>query len=163
MLKIKVNEKWEFLLDKSENSNEPFPGWDIVEVKSGIFHMIHDSRSFYGELIEKSPETKEFIFRVNGNRYAVKVRDRYDELLHQLGMDKNDDMRVKDLKAPMPGMVLNISVKEGDSLLKGGTLLVLEAMKMENILKSPGDGVIKKVLVSKGEKVEKNQLLLLME
>ena len=60
----------------------------------------------------------------------------------------------------MPGMVLNILVNEGDTIKKGDPLIVLEAMKMENILKSPTDGVIKKIPINKGVAVEKNQLLI---
>ena len=60
----------------------------------------------------------------------------------------------------MPGMVLNILVAEGQQVKKGDSLLVLEAMKMENVLKSPTDGVIKKVVATKGTAVEKNQLLI---
>jgi len=68
--------------------------------------------------------------------------------------------KVNDIKAPMPGMVLNILVDEGQEVKKGDALIVLEAMKMENILKSPVDGVIKKIAINKGVAVEKNQLLI---
>ncbi|MCC7050886.1 MAG: acetyl-CoA carboxylase biotin carboxyl carrier protein subunit, partial [Bacteroidia bacterium] len=54
-------------------------------------------------------------------------------------------------------------VKEGDKVTKGDALMVLEAMKMENILKSPGDGIIKKINVSKGQAVEKNTVLITFE
>ncbi len=64
------------------------------------------------------------------------------------------------LAAKMPGMVLNILVDEGQEVKKGDALIVLEAMKMENILKSPVDGVIKKIAINKGVAVEKNQLLI---
>ncbi len=60
----------------------------------------------------------------------------------------------------MPGMVLNILVKEGDEVKKGDTLLILEAMKMENSLKATADGVIKKIVAVKGTAVEKNQILI---
>ena len=60
----------------------------------------------------------------------------------------------------MPGMVLNILVAEGQEVKKGEALIILEAMKMENILKSPTDGVIKKIAINKGVAVEKNQILI---
>lgn len=60
----------------------------------------------------------------------------------------------------MPGMVLNILVTEGQEVKKGDALIILEAMKMENILKSPTDGTIKKIAITKGFAVEKNQLLI---
>ena len=80
-----------------------------------------------------------------------------------MGMDALAAKKVNDLKAPMPGLVLDIRVKVGDVVKKGEPLVVLEAMKMENILKATNDVVIKKIAVEKGNAVEKNQLLLLFE
>ena len=93
----------------------------------------------------------------------MKVEDEYDQLLHKLGMDKALTKKVNELKAPMPGLVLRILVEEGQAIKQGDSLLVLEAMKMENVLKSMGDGVIKQLKVKAGDKVEKNQLLIVME
>jgi biotin carboxyl carrier protein len=59
----------------------------------------------------------------------------------------------------MPGLVLNVMVEEGQKIKKGDAILVLEAMKMENILKATSEGEVKKILVKKGDKIEKNQVL----
>ena len=75
-------------------------------------------------------------------------------------MDKMFAQKVNDLKAPMPGLVLDILVSEGQTIQKGDNLLVLEAMKMENNLKATNDAVVKKIKVSKGDKVEKNTVLI---
>jgi biotin carboxyl carrier protein len=63
----------------------------------------------------------------------------------------------------MPGMVLDVKVTEGDAVKKGDALLVLEAMKMENIIRSTGAGVVKKIHVKKGVAVEKSQVLIRFE
>ena len=68
--------------------------------------------------------------------------------------------KVKNIKAPMPGMVLNILVEDGDTVTKDQAVVILEAMKMENVIKSPVDGTIKKVGVTKGVAVEKNTILI---
>ena len=66
----------------------------------------------------------------------------------------------KDLKAPMPGLVLKVLVKPGDVVKKNDAVLILEAMKMENVIKAPGDAVVSAVHVQERVAVEKGQLLL---
>ncbi|MBK7818477.1 MAG: acetyl-CoA carboxylase biotin carboxyl carrier protein subunit [Sphingobacteriaceae bacterium] len=103
---------------------------------------------------------KTMVLKINSVKYTIELKDKYDELLHSLGMDNVASAKINQIKAPMPGMVLNILVHEGNEVKKGDVLLVLEAMKMENMLKSPTDGIIKKIAVQKGNAVEKNQLLI---
>ena len=66
----------------------------------------------------------------------------------------------QEIVAPMPGKVVSFAVKVGDKVKAGQSLAVMEAMKMENILKSPGEGVIKNLKVKKGDNVEKGQVLI---
>ena len=98
--------------------------------------------------------------KINNTSYSLDIKDKYDDLLHSLGLDSLASKKVNDIKAPMPGMVLNILVTEGQEVKKGDPILVLEAMKMENVLKSPTDGIIKKIAINKGVAVEKNQILI---
>ena len=133
---------------------------DFIRVGERQFHFLMGNRSYNVTVIQLNRDEKTISLRINAGRYDVQLKDKYDELLHRLGMDALAGKKVNEVKAPMPGMVLNILVKEGDQVKKGDPLLVLEAMKMENILKSPGDGVIRKVAAVKGTAVEKNQLLI---
>ena len=57
------------------------------------------------------------------------------------------------IKSPLPGVILEVKCKEGDAVKRGQTLLILEAMKMENDIKADHDGVVKQILVSKGESI----------
>ncbi|HQQ93418.1 MAG TPA: acetyl-CoA carboxylase biotin carboxyl carrier protein subunit [Bacteroidia bacterium] len=132
---------------------------DLLRISSYEYHLILGQQSLSIELLRLNPEDKTLQLRINAKRVQVKLRDKYDELLHSLGLDEINQKKANDIKAPMPGMVLNVLVKDGDTVKKGDAILVLEAMKMENILKSPSDGIIKKVAISKGTAVEKNQLL----
>ena len=67
------------------------------------------------------------------------------------------------LTAPMPGQVRAVNVSEGDAVIKGQTLLVLEAMKMEIRIHAPQDGTVKKLLVKQGQTVEREQILIDIE
>jgi biotin carboxyl carrier protein len=110
--------------------------------------------------VKLNGEERSMVLKINSVKFTLQLKDKYDELLHNLGLDNLATKKVNEVKAPMPGMVLNILVNEGDTVKKGDALLILEAMKMENIIKSPSDGVIKKVAAIKGTAVEKNQLLI---
>lgn len=140
-------------------NNTPFD-IDILKVREDVYSIIKDGKSYTVELVKHSPEDKKLVVKINNTSYTLDVKDKYDDLLHSLGLDNLASKKVNDIKAPMPGMVLNILVSEGQEVKKGDALIVLEAMKMENILKSPTDGTIKKIAINKGVAVEKNQLLI---
>ena len=133
---------------------------DILNTGNREYHLLLNNKSYNILLIKADYDEKKLIVKVNGKKYTLDVKDKYDELLHNLGLDNIAAKKINDVKAPMPGMVLNILVGEGQQVKKGDSLLVLEAMKMENVLKSPTDGTIKKVVALKGTAVEKNQLLI---
>ena len=167
-LKIVGENKKEFKveLDNTGNSgllNGGAFAWDVIKTKGNSYSIIKDNKSYNLEVLEVKAEEKLFVIKVDGIKYQFNAKDKYDELLHSLGMDNLASKKVSDLKAPMPGLVLEISVKGGQQVSKGDALLILEAMKMENVIKSPTDGVIKSISVNKGETVEKNQLILNFE
>ncbi|MEY4593659.1 MAG: hypothetical protein RIQ47_69 [Bacteroidota bacterium] len=140
---------------------QPFGG-DLLEYKNGCFHILRNNRSYTAEILQYNSEEKSFVIKVNNAVYSLSVRDKYDELLREMGIDIAAGNKVNDLKAPMPGLVLNVLVTDGQPVSKGDSILVLEAMKMENIIKAPADGTVKKVAVAKGDKVEKNQVMITM-
>ncbi|MCB0570439.1 MAG: acetyl-CoA carboxylase biotin carboxyl carrier protein subunit [Phaeodactylibacter sp.] len=139
------------------------PDLDLVMVKDGHYHILSGHQSFRVEVIEMDFDTKTFTIKVNGGAYKVQLEDEYDQLVQRLGLAAVSKEAVKEIRAPMPGMVLSIAVEAGQEVKKGDSLVILEAMKMENVLKCPGDGRIKSINVRQGEAVEKNYLLLEME
>lgn len=142
----------------SLDSNKLQP--DVIEVRDGVFHVISENRSYNAEVLKHDPVEKTFHIRVNTNIYKIRVQDQYDVLLKELGLDALQSKKVTDLKAPMPGLVVEVAVTEGQEVKAGDRMIVLEAMKMENILKAPCDAIIKKVSVTKGNTVEKNEVLI---
>lgn len=133
---------------------------DISDLGNQHFHVIENQKSFEAELLELNKEEKYVLIKVNAQVYRFDVSDQYDILLKEMGLDKLNQHIVKELKAPMPGLVLQVMVQAGDEIKKGDNLLVLEAMKMENILKAPADATVKSILIKAGDKVEKNQVLI---
>lgn len=133
---------------------------DQIQISETNYHIIKDDKTYDVDIIKFNKEDKTALIKVNGTKYELKVADKFDELLKNLGMDNLAAKKVNNIKAPMPGLVLNILVEDGTVVKKGDALIVLEAMKMENILKSPTDGTVKKISVKKGLAVEKNQILI---
>lgn len=165
MLKATINSQtFDIQSNKSEISvnSQPFK-WDMVEIKDGNFHILYNNRSFNAEVLEADYQTKSFLIKINKSKYSISLKDRFDILLDQLGMSNASAVKVNDLKAPMPGLIVDIKVEVGDTVKKGDTILILEAMKMENILKASGDGKIKAIKIVAKQNVEKNQVMIEFE
>jgi biotin carboxyl carrier protein len=140
------------------NQQRVFP--DIERLEEGYFHILYQNKSYRAEIVKADFKAKSFLIKVNGTTHSVDLKDRFDLLLEKMGMNSATAGKVNNIKAPMPGLIIDLKVKIGDLVKPGDTLLILEAMKMENIIKSPGEGVVKTVKIKKGESVEKNQVLI---
>ncbi|MCH6201192.1 acetyl-CoA carboxylase biotin carboxyl carrier protein subunit [Aquiflexum sp. LQ15W] len=152
-----------FEVEKSKETvsvNGNILDWDISEIRTGHYHVLYNSQSFNLELVSLDVETKTVKLKLNNKPCEITIKDKFDLLLEKLGMNNLKSQTAKEIKAPMPGLIFDIKVKEGDEVKKGEAVLILEAMKMENILKSPGDGTVKAIKIKKGQSVEKNQVLI---
>lgn len=162
MFRATVNEKVLEITSDSDQltiNNEPL-NWDLLQIQEGYFHILHKNKSYRAEIVKTDPSTKSFTWKINGRIYTVQLQDKFDLLLDKLGMSNAAGSKVISIKAPMPGLIIDLKVNAGDSVKQGDPLLILEAMKMENIIKSPGDAVVKSVKIKKGDSVEKNQVLI---
>ncbi len=142
---------------------EQIAQFDIVPQGENHFHLIKNNRSYQLEVIETNFENKLFHFKINGTDFKVEMKDHWDQLIDKMGLSATPTQKISEIKAPMPGLVLSVEVEAGQEIEKGDTLLVLEAMKMENVIKAPGEGVVKSIPVQTGEAVEKNALLVLLD
>lgn len=150
--KARVNHSFEFEnLSKTE--------LDLVAAGHNKFHILKDGRSFHAEIIAADYSAKQFTIRVNGSDYELALEDHYDQLVKRLGLEINVQHKVKNVKAPMPGLVLEIQVEEEQQVSAGDPILILEAMKMENVIKSTGEGIVKEIMVDKGQAVDKGSVL----
>ena len=134
--------------------------WDCKWIDGRKIHLIQGTKSIEAELLSLDHETKTLEVRLGNKTATLQVKDRYDLLLEKMGMSQTGKGSLKEIKAPMPGLILDLKVAPGDLVKKGDVVLILEAMKMENSIKSPGDGIVKDVKVVLKQSVEKNQVLI---
>ena len=156
--KVVVNDDMQFSFDK-----EQIASLDVQRTSKDAVHILKENRSFKASLEQKDFLKKTYSVRINSNTYEVKISNELDLLIEEMGLSLAAGNVVNDIIAPMPGLILDVQVKEGEEVKEGDYLLVLEAMKMENTLTAPRDGKVKSVMVKKGETVDKNQLLIEME
>lgn len=147
----------EFSFDVNSENND----LDVLALGNNEYHLLVNQQAYRATLLDANSRT--FSIQINGNRYDVKLQDEYDQLIEKLGLSVVNEQVINDIPAPMPGLVLEINVNVGDTVEKGDPLLILEAMKMENVLKSPGGGTVKSIEVAKGAAVDKGELLVVLE
>lgn len=136
---------------------------DLVKTGPGMYSLVRNGRSFKVLVLKQDREAGTMRLRIGAHCHTVHLEDERARLMQVLGIDRGARAVMHELKAPMPGLVLKMLVKEGDAVKKNDPLLVLEAMKMENVIKSTGDAVVKKIHVQEHAAVEKGQLLLSFE
>lgn len=146
--------------DEGSAVNDERLEWDLVDLGGGQFHIRHQNLSYPAEIVKIDRETKTVDLKIRGHRYTVKLKEEVDILMEKMGMNATGAGKVNAIKAPMPGLIIDLRVQEGTEVQAGDALLILEAMKMENIIKSPGKGTVKKLRIKKGDSVEKGQVLI---
>ena len=99
-------------------------------------------------------EEKKQHLNVDGTIYETEVPDK------QTGKGKAEDINPGDIRAVIPGGIVDIKVRKGQKVNVGDVVVVLEAMKMYNDIEAESDGEVAEILVSKGDKVSKGQLMI---
>lgn len=155
-----INEKEytvEILSEKQVAINGKTLNVDFVSVSGQpVFSLIVEGRSYEAYIYE---DEEQYQVQLKGFQYNADVIDEREKRLRD-GTEGGDSSGEFLLKAPMPGLVVSILVKEGDTVSKGQVLVILESMKMQNELKCPRDGVVTRIKVEQGQTVEQKQQML---
>jgi biotin carboxyl carrier protein len=147
-------------------------GDEIVETKTGakiswendtFFRVYFQGKTFFGEVESIDTERGLMDVKINHRSFSIKRELPIHQLLSELGLDKVAEKKLDELKSPMPGKVLAINVKPGDEVRTGTSLLTLEAMKMENVIKAEGVGIVKYIHVDINQTADKGMLLIKFE
>lgn len=136
---------------------------DAVSVEKNKYHVLQDSKPYKAAIMAADFLAKKYTVKVNNNTYEVAIANDLDRLIKSMGIERGRTKVINAIKAPMPGLILEINVAVGQEVKENDLLIILEAMKMENSFISPRDGVIKSIAVEKGHAVDKGQLLIEFE
>ena len=163
MLNINIDNRASFQIKEIDNkwfidNNEA--NWNTLLASNGLISILYNNKSYLATLEYIDKIKKELTIKINGQLHIVSIKEPIDQLLSSMGMDAKLTAKTETIKAPMPGLVLKILVSEGEAVSKGTGLLILEAMKMENVLKSSHDATVKSIKVTERTAVEKGTVLI---
>lgn len=156
--KVKVNDTFDFDLE-----TESIAKLDAVSVETNQFHILHQNLPYLAEIVCSNFNQKKYTIKVNNSTFQVAIANPLDILIKEMGFQVGQTKQVNDIKAPMPGLILEINVVVGQTVKENDPLLILTAMKMENSLLSPREGVTKNIAISVGDSVIKGDLLIEFE
>jgi biotin carboxyl carrier protein len=166
MLQLTVNDKHTYAIEQEDGQmtiNDAAADWDVSFQPNGLVSVLYNGKSYTAIVEQTDRKTKEVSLRVNGQLYKTTVKEPIDLLLSNMGLDLKAMQKAEPIKAPMPGMVLKILVTPGQQINKGDGLVILEAMKMENILKASGPATVKAIRATERTAVEKGAILIELE
>ncbi|MEO9892324.1 biotin/lipoyl-containing protein [Aurantibacter sp.] len=148
---------------KIELTPEELENLDLIENGSNAFHLISENQSYSIHVEHADFLEKKLTLLVNANKYEIGIADSMDQMVKEMGMLNVVAEKVNEIYAPMPGLIIDILIEEGQEVEKGTPLVVLSAMKMENVILSEGEGIVKFVKVKKDAAVDKGQIIIEME
>lgn len=135
-----------------------------VSWENGTFFTIsYKGENYHGEILEEKLEDRKLRVKINHREFLIEKEGPLDALIAELGLDKVKVRKLKQLQSPMPGRIVSVAVQVGDSIEVGQELLTLEAMKMENVLKSEGVGVVSEIKIAANDVVDKGAVLISFE
>ena len=135
---------------------------DLVEMDGTEVHSLLLGGKSHRVLASRNG-SEEWSLYLSGRHLMAQVVDERTRSIRAMAGGTEGPGGPKALRAPMPGLVVKIEAEEGQEVVRGQGLVIVEAMKMENELKAEGDGQISKILVEPGQAVDKDQILVEFE
>ena len=132
-------------------------GAEVEQISSGVYSVLQGGKSF---LVHASGQNGAYEVNINGYTFSIELEDPRDAASSSNSSELSGKV---DVKSAMPGKVVRVLVSVGDMVEAGQSLVVVEAMKMQNDLKSPKTGCVKKVNTSEGSTVQAGQVLVVLE
>ncbi len=166
MLQVSVNDKEQYSVEQKNGEwylNDTAVAIDVQHLPNGLISILLDGKSYTGVVEKVDKKSKELTLRIDGQLHTATIKEPIDQLLSSMGLDLSKLAKIEPVKAPMPGMVLKLLVEPGQQINKGDGLLILEAMKMENVLKASGSATVKAIKVNERTAVEKGAILIELE
>jgi len=163
MYNLQVNDKKLYditISDKTIRINGNSVHFDTINIGGDFYHIVYNGKSYRIIIEDSSLDKKKLTLNINGSRIQIDLKDFLDIAKDKIGIREQSSQSGMPVKSPMPGKISKIFVSEGEYIEEGAPLLILNAMKMENILKSSHTGLVKQVLVQSGQNVEKGQILI---
>jgi len=161
---ITINDK-KLSVSLNEDSNAKIDGkeysYQLSRFNNNTCKVILNNKPYLLSAVEKG--NSEFIIYLNGKVLETKVLSALQEKAANLIESKLIKHSLTVVKSPMPGMILKIRKKVGDEIIHGESVMILEAMKMENDIRSQVSGKIKDIKVKEGQAVEKSAILFSIE
>jgi len=133
--------------------------YEFLPLGNNRFSLIHNHTSHLLHIVE---ENGLFHIHIEGAYFAIRVEDERMRALRELVAHSAAGSGEQTILAPIPGLISRILISEGQKINAGDPLIILEAMKMENEIRSENEGFIKKIMVENGKPVEKDQPLIVI-
>lgn len=152
---VSLNDDNKVVVDGKEYFSELLPLADNS-------YILKVNNKFY-EVSAGRIDNGSYTISLEGNNFQATIRSALQEKANQILQQKSGTKKITEIKAPMPGMIIKILKESGVKISQGETILILEAMKMENDLRAPCSGIIKDVFIKEGTAVEKGAKLFSIE
>lgn len=153
------HQSWKIDGKNEISSNQATVVWE----NDYFFTIQHKGQVFYGELMDEQLENRMIKVKINHREFLIAKEGPLDQLIEEMGLNKVKVRKLHQLKSPMPGRIVTVAVEIGQEVQPGTELLTLEAMKMENVLKSEGIGVVKTIEARANDVVDKGAVLITFE